>query len=199
MNRIRITAIWTTVAVVLVVPVIAAAMSPLLAWRNPVYIVAGFGGVIAMCLLLLQPMLAGSFLPGLSPTRRRRIHRWVGCALVLSLLIHLVGLWVTSPPDVVDALLFVSATPFSIWGVIAMWSVLATAFLVLYQRKLGMSARKWRLSHRCLATVTVVGSVVHALMIDGSMEMLSKVMLCLCIVVATGLALLNCINRSSLK
>ena len=99
----------------------------------------------------------------------------------------------------VDALLFVSATPFSIWGVIAMWSVLITAFLVFFRRKLGLSVRKWRLSHRCLATVTVIGSVVHVLMIDGAMEMLSKVVLCACIVVATGLALLSSTNRSSQK
>ena len=187
--------VWTAVAVVLIVPLVLAAMSPLLAWRDPIYIVAGFGGVIALCLMLLQPMLVGGFIPGLSILRRRRIHRWVGSALVLSLLIHLVGLWVTSPPDVVDALLLVSATPFSIWGVIAMWSILITAFLVAYQNKLSMSARKWRLSHRCLATVTVIGSVVHALMIEGTMEMLSKAALCVCIVFATVFALRRFTNR----
>lgn len=186
-------------ALVLILPVIAAATSPLLAWRNSVYIVAGFGGVIALCLMLLQPMLACGILPGLSPKSRRRLHRWVGAALVLSLLIHLIGLWITSPPDVVDALLFVSATPFSIWGVIAMWSVLVTAFLVMSRRRLRIPVRQWRLSHRCLATVTVVGSVVHALMIDGSMEMFSKVVLCACIVVATGYALLGSGNWWSLK
>lgn len=189
MIRLRSAAVWSMLALVLIVPVFAAALSPLLEWRSPVYIVAGLAGVFGLSLLLLQPMLAGGFLPGLSSLQRIRFHRWVGATLTVSLFIHLVGLWVTSPPDVVDALLFVSATPFSIWGVIAMWSVLATVLLVLYRRKLRLSSRVWRLIHQCLAVVTVVGSVVHALMVEGTMEMLSKVVLCLCVVVATGCAI----------
>jgi len=194
MKRIRNAGIWLCIAAVLIVPLFASTMSPLLAWRNPVYIVAGFGGVIALCLMLLQPMLAGGILPGLTGTQRRRFHRWVGSALVLSLTIHLVGLWITSPPDVIDALLFVSATPFSIWGVIAMWSVIATAFLVLFRGRLRLSLRLWRRSHRCLAIVTVVGSVVHALMIEGTMEIFSKAVLCVFILAASGLAILRRTN-----
>ena len=33
--------------------------SPLLAWREPVYIVAGLAGVLAFALLLMQPLLIG--------------------------------------------------------------------------------------------------------------------------------------------
>lgn len=188
-NWIRNSAIWIATALLLIVPLIATAMSPLLAWRNPIYIGAGFAGVIGLCLLLLQPMLAGGILPGLSPPVRLRVHRMLGGALVLSLLVHLVGLWVTSPPDVIDALLFASATSFSIWGVIAMWSVIVTALSFVFRRKLRVSASAWRVGHRCLAAVTVVGSVVHALMIEGAMELFSKAALCVCVIVATGLAL----------
>jgi len=191
LNRAQTTATWIAVFLIVVVPVILAAMSPLLEWRNPVYIVAGFSGVIAMGLMLFQPLLAGDLLPGLSVIKARRMHRWVGTALVVSLLVHLVGLWITSPPDVIDALLFVSATPFSIWGVVALWSIFITATLVLFRRKLRLSARVWRLNHRCLALVTVVGSVVHALMIDGTMELFSKIVLCACVAIATGFALLK--------
>ena len=109
----RAIVIWAAVLAALVVPVAVAAVSPLLEWRGPVYIAASFAGVIAMSLLLLQPLLAGGYLPGLPPIRGRRVHAWVGVALVLAVAIHVAGLWLTSPPDVVDALLFRSPTPFS--------------------------------------------------------------------------------------
>ena len=112
------------------VPLALAAMSPLLQWRQPVYIAAGFAGIIAMCLLLLQPLLAGGLLPGLTGLRGRRLHRWTGALLVTAVLLHVAGLFVTSPPDVIDALLFRSPTPFSAWGVIAMGAVLATVSIV---------------------------------------------------------------------
>jgi hypothetical protein len=109
---------WFALAGVIAAPVVLAARSDLLAWRDPVYIAAGFAGVIAMTLLLVQPLLAGGLLPGMSMLRSRRIHRATGALLVLAVLIHVAGLWITSPPDVIDALLFRSPTPFSAWGVV---------------------------------------------------------------------------------
>ena len=183
MKRARPILIWTALAVAVAVPLAAAAASPLLAWREPIYIAAGFAGVIAMSLLLFQPLLAGGYLPGLSGQRGRRIHRFVGGALVAAVLIHVAALWVTSPPDVIDVLLFRSPTPFSVWGVIAMWAVFAAALLAALRRRLRLRPPTWRFAHTALAAVVVVGSVVHALLIEGTMETLSKVLLC-------GLALL---------
>ena len=65
-SRRRVAMIWAVVAIATVVPVVIAVTSPLLAWRSPVYIAAGFGGIVAMSVLLLQPLLAGGLLPGLS-------------------------------------------------------------------------------------------------------------------------------------
>ncbi|MEH6739684.1 MAG: ferric reductase, partial [Sulfitobacter sp.] len=110
--------VWAVLVLVIAVPIIAAARSPLLAWRDPIYILAGFAGVVGMALLLVQPLLIAGYIPGLPKTRGRRVHRWIGGSVVLAVTIHVAALWVTSPPDVVDALLFVSPTPFSIWGVI---------------------------------------------------------------------------------
>ena len=171
-------------------------MSPLLAWREPIYILAGFAGIIAITLMLLQPVLAAGYLPGLSIRRGRDLHRWVGCALVLSLVIHVAGLWLTSPPDVVDALLFNSPTPFSNWGVIAMWAVFASACLALFRRRFRSRLGLWRLSHKSLAGVIVIGSVVHAMKVDGTMEIISKSLLCVLLVVVTGLALMKFKQRS---
>lgn len=188
MSRARGAAIWALLGAVAAVPIIAATLSPLLQWREPVYIVAGLAGVTALALLLFQPLLAAGYLPGLSGLRARRIHRAVGVALVLSVVLHVAGLWYTSPPDVIDALLFVSATPFSNWGVIAMWSLFASACLAAFRRRLSLRARTWRLAHKSLALIIVAGSVVHALLIEGTMELWSKIALCTLVVIAATVA-----------
>ena len=178
-------AIWVAVVIAIAVPIGAAAMSPLLEWRDPVYIAAGFAGVLAMALMLLQPLLATGHLPGFAVPTGRRIHRWVGSLLFLTVVIHVAALWVTSPPDVVDALLFASPTPFSVWGVIAMWGVFATAVLAATRRKFRLQPRTWRLSHKTLAAVIVAGSVIHAMLIEGTMETVSKAVLCALVLVVT--------------
>ncbi|WP_323798358.1 ferric reductase-like transmembrane domain-containing protein [Nisaea sp.] len=184
MNSVRTTLVWAVLVVAIAVPIAAAAASPLLAWRSPVYIVAGFAGVIAMALLLVQPLLIGGYLPGLPAPRGRRIHRVIGAVLVIAVAIHVAGLWITSPPDVIDALLFASPTPFSDWGVIAMWAVIGAAVLAAFRRRFRLRVRTWRLAHTSLAAIIVVCSVVHALLIEGTMETLSKVALCMLVVLA---------------
>jgi MYXO-CTERM domain-containing protein len=128
--------------------------------------------------MLVQPMLIGGYLPGLRAHIGRRVHRWTGGVLVAAVVIHVAGLWITSPPDMIDALLFSSPTPFSPWGVIAMWAIFAVALLAALRRRLGMRPRTWRIAHMCLAVVIVVGSVVHGVLIEGTMETMSKVALC---------------------
>lgn len=174
--------IWACVLAAILVPVAIAATSPFLEWRSPVYIAAGFAGIVAMTLLLLQPLLIGGYLPGLGGRHGRRWHGWIGAALVLAVAAHIIGLWITSPPDVVDALLFRSPTPFSDWGVIAMWAVLAAAALAAFRRRLRLRPIIWRFFHAMLAAITVVGTVVHALLIEGTMGTLSKVAICILVV-----------------
>ena len=177
---------WAALAAAVAVPIAVAAASPLLAWRDPVYVAAGFAGVIAMTLLLLQPLLAGGYLPGLPRPRGRRVHRWIGGALLAAVVLHVAGLWLTSPPDVIDALLFRSPTPFSVWGVIAMWAVFAAALLAAFRRRLRLATRRWRFAHTTLATVVVAGSVIHAMLIEGTMGTASKAMLCALALAATA-------------
>lgn len=171
--------VWAGLAAAVVAPLAIAAASPLLAWRDSVYIVAGFAGAAAMALLLLQPLLAGGYLPRMPARRGRRLHAIVGVGLVATVVVHVGGLWLTSPPDVIDALLFRSPTPFSAWGVIAMWAVFATALLAALRRKLRLSPPWWRLGHMALAAVVVSGAVIHAMLIEGTMGTASKAMLCL--------------------
>jgi hypothetical protein len=176
MKLAQATLIWAALAAAVCVPIAAAATSPLLEWRGPLYILAGFAGIIALSLLLVQPVLAGGYLPGPSAYRGRRAHHWIGGVLVVAVVIHVGGLWISSPPDMIDALLFVSPTPFSPFGVIAMWAIFAVALLAAFRRRLRL--RTWRIAHMVLAAVIVVGSVVHGMLIEGAMETVSKAALC---------------------
>lgn len=161
-----------------------ASTSPLLEWRSAIYIAAGLAGVLGLIVLLFQPMLALGLLRAPNP---RQYHRALGFFLLLLVIIHIGGLWLTSPPDVIDALLLRSPTPFSLWGVLAMWALIATAILALRRRALG--PRLWSLLHRALALVLLGGTVLHALLITGTMGTTSKAILCAAAVVA-GLAAL---------
>ncbi len=176
--------IWTALAAAICVPLAAAAASPLLEWRGPVYILAGFAGIIALGLLLVQPLLIGGYLPGPSAYGGRRIHQWIGGVLVVAVVIHVGGLWITSPPDMIDALLLTSPTPFSPFGVIAMWAIFAVALLAALRRRLRLRPRTWRIAHTLLAVVIVIGSVVHSLLIEGAMEIVTKAALCALVLVA---------------
>jgi hypothetical protein len=167
------------------VPIAFAAASEQLAWRGPIYILAGFAGIVALALVLIQPLLIGGYLPGMSAYRNRRAHHWIGGALALAVVIHVAGLWFTSPPDMIDALTFASPTPFSPFGVIAMWAIFAVAVLAALRGRLGLRLRTWRFVHIPLAIVIVVAGVVHCLLIEGTMETISKAVLCALVLAAT--------------
>jgi predicted ferric reductase len=176
MRVARALLIWTGLVLALVLPLSFAATSEYLAWRDPVYITSGFAGVVALCRALVQPLLARGWLPGPSLLRSRRIHRAMGLSMVVAVVVHVAGLWITSPPDIADALLLRSPTPFSLWGVAAMWALLAAALLSALRRRL--SPRAWRISHTSLVSIVVLGGAVHAILIEGTMEPMSKAVLC---------------------
>jgi len=185
MRLARATLIWAALAAAICVPIAAAAASPLLAWRDPLYILAGFSGIVALGLVLVQPLLISGYLPGLSAYRGRRTHYWIGGALAVAVLVHVAGLWITSPPDMIDALLFTSPTPFSPFGVTAMWAIFTVALLAALRRRLGLRARTWRIVHVPLAVVIVAGSVIHCMLVEGTMETVSKAALCALVLGAT--------------
>lgn len=187
----RVILIWVALALAIGVPVALAATSEQLAWRGPVYILAGFAGIVALGLVLIQPLLVGGYLPGLSAYRGRRVHHWIGGALVAAVVIHVAGLWFTSPPDMIDALTYASPTPFTPYGVTAMWALFIVALLALLRLRLGLRLRTWRIIHMPLAIVIVVGSVVHCLLIEGTMETVSKAVLCAAALAATVKAMVD--------
>ncbi|MFO7758737.1 MAG: ferric reductase [Roseovarius sp.] len=188
---VRAILIWGALGLAIAVPVTIAATSPLLQWRQPVYVASGIAGVIAMTLLLVQPLLAAGYLPGMPMRRGRRLHLWVGATLVAAVVAHVAGLWVTSPPDVIDALLFASPTPFSAWGVVAMWALFGAALIAILRRPLQMRPLVWRVGHSALVGMVVVCSVVHAMLIEGTMGTASKAVLCALALAATAKALID--------
>lgn len=189
MNWLRPGLTWLALAAAVAVPIAAAVQSPLLASRDPVYIAACFAGIGAMAVMLMQPLLVAGYLPGLRALRGRRIHLSMGILLVGLIALHVGGLWITSPPDMIDALLLASPTPFSVWGVFAMWALLAAAALGILHRRLRLNPRRWRLGHICFAVAAVAGSLLHAIQIEGIMETMSKLALCALVLVATAMAI----------
>lgn len=110
---------------------------------------------------------------------------------MLCVVIHVGGLFVTSPPDTIDALLLVAPTPFSVYGVVAMWSLFLAAGLVPLRRRTRLGPRGWSLLHNLLALVVVVATALHAVQIEGAMEPVSKTALCGLVLIATAAALID--------
>lgn len=172
--RLRAAAQWLLLVTAMAAPLIAAGQSPLLQWRDPVYIAAGFAGIAAFSLMLMQPLIARHWLAGLSPHASRRLHPLIGAVILALVLAHVAGLWITSPPDVVDALLLRSPTPFSVWGVAAMWALIATAIVAVMRARKAVRWRPWQRAHKGLTLIVIAGTVLHALLIEGTMETVTK-------------------------
>ncbi|MFW2589033.1 ferric reductase [Sagittula sp. SSi028] len=168
----RAALIWSAVAVILMLPLAQAAVSPLMAWRQPVYIAASLAGVLALGVMVLQPLWIAQVLP----VRRIGLwHRWGGIALLALVLAHVAGLWLTSPPDVVDALLLRAPTWFSVWGVLALWAVVLAAGVAVLRRRL--HPRRFRAVHIGAVSLAVGATVAHAALIDGTMASSGKIVL----------------------
>lgn len=184
MSRAKAVLIWCALIAAIGVPLAIAMQSPLLEWRDPTYIAAGLAGIVAMAMLLIQPLLAGGYLPGLPARRGRRIHRIAGGVVVAAVALHVAGLWITSPPDMIDALTFTAPTVFSFFGVASMWLIFAAAVTALARPRL--THRTWRLCHSAFVTLAVLTAAVHALLIEGTMGTVSKAVLCLLAIAATA-------------
>jgi len=189
--RFRALLVWAALAAAVLIPIAVAATSDYLAYRSWIYVGAGFAGIAAMALILVQPLLAAGYLPGLDVRSGRQVHRWVGLGLVAAILVHVGGLWLTSPPDVIDALLFASPTPFSDWGVVSMWALFAAAALAILRKRLRIRPAIFRFAHTALAALVVLAGSVHAMLIEGTMGTISKATLCALAGVATTKALVD--------
>jgi predicted ferric reductase len=188
-KRMKAVLVWCLVMACVLVPVGIAAANPLQANRDALWIVGGMAGIAALALLLVQPLLAAGYLPGPSLTAGRRWHRWLGTMIVVTVGLHIIGLYLSSPEDITDTLLLVAPTPFSVYGVIGLCGVVLTAVLVAVRSRSGLRYTSWRIVHNALALVVVVSSIVHALLIEGAMGSVSKLILCALIFAVTVIVL----------
>ena len=69
-----------------------------------------------------------------------------------------------------------------------MWAVLLAGLLAAFRRRLRLPPKLWQALHICLGLLTVGGSVVHALLIEGTMGPISKALLCGLVLIATAIA-----------
>jgi len=49
-----------------------------------------------------------------------------------------------------------------------------------------MGPRAWRIAHLSLAAIIVAGGVAHAMLVEGTMEIVSKAALCVLVVAAAA-------------
>ena len=174
---------WTVLCLGLAACVLSIAGSPQLAYRQPIYIAASFAGGIAMALLVIQALLPSGAFFGIGARAGRRVHRITGVLVLGLVIVHVATLWITSPPDVIDALTFSSPTPFSIWGVLAMWGVIATAVLAALRRKVRVLV--WQSAHIILGITIAATTILHVIFIDGTLADWAKGVLCLGLGAAT--------------
>jgi len=178
-------AVWLAVIVIAAVPVVAAAFSPLQAGREALWVVGGMAGVVSLSLLFVQPLLMATA-PALLSTRDGIAwHRWSGLLIVALVALHIGALYAYSPDDVTDALLLVAPTPFSLYGVISLWCVVLTLGLVVARRILRLDHRQWSVFHSIVAVAIVASGAVHAILIEGAMEEMSKLAICIAALATT--------------
>jgi predicted ferric reductase len=177
--------VWLIVAAIAAVPVIAAALSPLQRGREFLWITGGMAGVVALSLLFVQPLFTATAPVLTAAGAGIRWHRWGGVAIIAMVALHVGALYAYSPEDVMDALLLVAPTPFSLYGVISLWCVILTGALAAARRKLRLGHRRWRIAHSVLAVAIVSSAAVHAVLIEGAMEEISKLAICLAALATT--------------
>ena len=184
-------ATWFALAAATLIPLAVAAANPLQSTRNPAYVIASLTGAAALSILLIQPLLATAALPGLTRPAGRKWHQITGIALTLAVALHVAGLYVTSPDDTTDALLLAAPTPFSLYGVTALWTLAATTLLVSVRKQLPLRPTPWRIAHNALALVVVATTIAHALLIEGTMGPTSKLLLCLGVLAITVIVIVD--------
>lgn len=183
-------AIWVALTIVISGPVLIAANSPYLAYRDTAYIIGGFAGIIGLSLLLIQLLLAAGYLPGAELTTKRQWRRWVGSAIVACLFLHVGGLYITSPPDTLDALPLVSPGLFRLRSA-GDAGDRADCGPRHSASPFGIALCDVASCPNSLSAIVVAATVTHALQIEGAMGIVSKWGLCLAVIAATGVTLID--------
>jgi predicted ferric reductase len=147
-------------------------------------------GVVALSLLILQVLLPTPWLGRLFAGRDLSVHRLLGLAVAAVVLAHVVGLYLSSPDDIRDALVLAAPT-YSRLGVLAAWCVVLSVALALARRRLGLTYSDWQILHAALAVAIVGNAVAHTVMIRGTLDGPVELLLCAAAVVAVSAAFVH--------
>ena len=196
-DRLLRVAAWLLSALTAILPIGAAAASPLLGGREWLWITGGMAGVVALSLLAVQPLLVAAAPALLAPKAGVTWHRVGGIAIMAMVALHIGALYAYSPDDVTDILLLSAPTSFSIYGVIGLWCLILTALLTAVRRIYRLSYTAWRIAHSVLAVLLVGASVIHTIQIEGAMEAYSKLAICIVAMALTtaGVLEVNVLSR----
>ena len=187
-RRIARPLVWLASAGLVALPLLVAGTSPLQEGREPIWILGGLAGVAAMPLLVIQGLLPTGRLARLAPSLRW--HRVLGYGVLLAVLVHVGALYLYSPEDITDALLFL-APAYSKFGVIAAWCLVFAVLVAVLRRRLGLGHATWRIVHGLLALITVGTAVAHTVMAYGAFDGVVETLTCVAALLATSLALLH--------
>jgi len=154
-------AVAVAVAAVVAVPPALALTDRHLSGASTALVASTATAALAVPLLALQPLLAG--------TGRVRRHRVIGSLVLALVLIHVGALFVESPEDARFALSPDGPTRARM-ALFATVALVGVAALGLLRRRLPMGARTWRVLHAYLAALVIVLGLGHAVLTDGALD-----------------------------
>lgn len=173
-----------------ILPLVVALVSPLQTGREAIWVIGALAGVLALSLLVIQVLLPTPWLRGIIIGDDSRVHRLLGIAIAVIVIVHVGGLYVTSPDDIADALVLQAPT-YSRLGVLSAWCLALSLGLALARRKLALTYSDWQIVHAFLAVVVVTTAVAHTVMIRGTLDGPVEVLLCGAAVIAVSAAIVH--------
>jgi predicted ferric reductase len=175
-------------ALLLLLPTVLAATSPLQTGRDTIWIVGTLAGVLAMSLLVMQVLLPSGWLNFLVNDHKITWHRVLGISITVLVLAHVVGLYLYSPDDIGDALILAAPT-YSRLGVLSAGCLLLSLVLALARQKLPLIYTDWQILHSALAVAVVGTAIAHVAMLQGTLDGFAEGLLCGSIAIAVVMSI----------
>jgi predicted ferric reductase len=159
---VRAVAILGAYALLVLLPLLSAALADPIAAQRPWHIeLASAAGLLALGVVALEFALVARLRPVNIPFGSDALmlfHRRMGIAGVV-----LVGAHVVLLPLRPTELLGLGGSPALRAGALAAWALLALVALSVTRRRMGVRYERWLFGHRALATIVLPAMLVHSL------------------------------------
>jgi predicted ferric reductase len=170
-----------------ILPVLLAALHPLQAGREPLWVWGTLAGVLALSLIVIQVLLPTGWLNLALGEQNWRWHRILGISVTGLVFAHILGLYLYSPDDIGDALVLAAPT-YSRLGMLSLGCLVLTVALALMRHRLPLTLSDWQIFHSVLAMAVVGTAVAHVLLLQGTLDGFAEGLLCGSAVVAVLMA-----------